>query len=47
MSMNTEYIWRVYKLNKFVGYVLSFSAIDAMRKANDKFGSYVLIERLI
>lgn len=46
MSMNTEYIWRVYKFNKFIGYVLSFSAIDAMRKANDKFGSYILIERV-
>ena len=45
-SINTQYVWRVFKNNKFAGYVYSPSEIDSMRKANQKFGSYVLIERI-
>lgn len=45
-SINTLYVWRVFKNNRFAGYVYSPSEIDAMRKANQKFGSYVFIERI-
>ena len=45
-NINTLYVWRVFKNNKFAGYVYSPSEIDAMRKASQKFGSYVFIERI-
>jgi hypothetical protein len=35
----------VFKDNKFVGYVISPSEIDALRKASEKFGSNIRIER--
>jgi len=37
--------WIVFKDNKFVGYVISPSEIDALRKASEKFGSNTRIER--
>lgn len=40
------YTWRVFQHNRFVGYVVSMSCMDAMRKANEKFGKYVWIERV-
>jgi hypothetical protein len=42
-----EYTWRVVKNNRFVGYVLAFSETEAIRKANDKFGSNIWVERLL
>ena len=39
--------WRVFKNNRFVGYVVSFSMIDAMRKATDKYGDNIWIEKLM
>lgn len=39
--------WRVFQHNRFVGYVVAMSELDALRKANDKFGSYVLVERIV
>jgi len=40
------YSWRVFKNNRFAGYVVAFSESDAMRKATEKYGTYVWIERL-
>lgn len=42
----TAYSWRVFKNNRFVGYVVSFSQYDAYRKAKDKYGENVWLERL-
>lgn len=50
MSMNTiyiEYTWRVLQNNRFVGYVVAFSMIDATRKATEKFGENLLLQRMI
>jgi hypothetical protein len=40
------YSWRVFCGNKFAGYVVALSQIDAMRKAQAKFGNNIWIERL-
>jgi hypothetical protein len=40
------YSWRVVKNNRFVGYVVAMSETDAMRKAFDKFGSLVWVQRI-
>jgi len=39
--------WRVFQHGRFVGYVVSFSQYDAWRKAKDKFGSDIRIEKVI
>jgi hypothetical protein len=40
------YSWRVFCNNRFAGYIVAFSQIDAMRKAQAKFGNNIWIERL-
>jgi len=35
------------KHNRFAGYVLAVSEWEALRKANDSYGNYVWIERLV
>jgi len=39
--------WRVFQHGRFVGYVVSFSQYDAWRKAKDKFGSDLRIEKVM
>jgi hypothetical protein len=41
-----EYVWRVIKNNKFAGYVVSSSMIDAERRAVDFYGKEVWVERV-
>ena len=41
------YSWRVFANNRFAGYVTALSEFDAMRKAKDKFGKNIWIERVI
>jgi hypothetical protein len=41
------YSWRVFQHNRFVGYVVALSETDAVRKANDKYGYYIWIERVV
>lgn len=41
------YSWRVFQHNRFVGYVVALSETDAMRKAQDKYGRYIWIERVV
>ncbi len=40
------YTWRVFSSNRFAGYVVAMSEFDAMRKAQEKFGNYIWIERI-
>jgi len=40
------YSWRVFANNRFAGYVVALSERDAMKKANEKYGSYIWIERM-
>lgn len=40
------YSWRVVKNNRFVGYVVAMSEADALRKAAEKFGKLVWVERM-
>lgn len=43
----TEYTWRVWKHNRFAGYVLAGSEWGAMVKAEEKFGrGFLLVERV-
>jgi len=42
----SAYEWRVYRNNRFIGYVIAASEIDAYRKAKEKYGDYVLVERV-
>jgi hypothetical protein len=41
------YSWRVFQNNRFVGYIVALSETDAMRKAQDKYGRYIWIERMV
>ena len=41
----TEYTWQVWKDNRFAGYVLAFSEMEAWAKAKDKYGSNIYVER--
>jgi hypothetical protein len=41
------YTWRVWKNNRFAGYVESPSEIDAYLRAKEKFGEYILVERVV
>jgi hypothetical protein len=45
--MMNEYTWRVIQNCKFVGYVLSGSEIGALRKAKEKYGKDVWVERIL
>lgn len=50
-KMNTAYCyagysWRVFANNRFAGYVVAFSEYDAVRKAQEKFGKNIWIERI-
>jgi hypothetical protein len=38
--------WRVFQHNRFVGYVVAMSEYDALRKAQEKYGDYILVERI-
>lgn len=40
------YIWRVWKNNRFAGYVSSPSQFDAYLRANEQFGQNVWVERM-
>lgn len=43
-----NYTWRVWKNNKFAGYVVACSEWLAIKNAENKFGkSYILVERMI
>ena len=42
----TAYSWRVFQNNRFVGYIVSFSQTDALRKAQEKYGDHIWIERI-
>ena len=42
-----EYTWRVMRNNRFVGYVLSMSQWDALRKAEEYYGKNVWVERIL
>jgi hypothetical protein len=41
------YSWRVFQYNRFVGYVVAMSENDAMRRAQDKYGQYIWMERML
>lgn len=41
------YSWRVFSNNRFAGYVVALSEYDAFRKAQDKFGKNIWIERIV
>ena len=41
------YSWRVFQNNRFIGYVVALSETDAYRRAQDKYGSYIWIERIV
>lgn len=43
---NMRYTWRVWKNNRFAGYVQSPSEYFAWVLAKDKFGDYIWIERV-
>ena len=38
--------WRVFQHGRFAGYVVSFSQYDAWRKAKEKYGNDIRIERV-
>lgn len=49
--MNTNaclaaFAWRVFKDNRFIGYVVAFSQYDAYNKAKDKYGNNIWLERV-
>lgn len=41
------YAWRVFANNRFAGYVTAMSEFDAIRKAQEKFGYNIWIERVV
>jgi hypothetical protein len=40
------YTWRVFSHNRFAGYVVAMSEFNAMKKAQDKYGKNIWIERV-
>lgn len=40
------YTWSVVKDCRLVGYVRAYSEWDALRKANDKYGERLFVERV-
>lgn len=45
--MMIEYNWAVWKNCRLAGYVRAYSEIEALRKAKEKFGDNLFIERMI
>jgi hypothetical protein len=41
-----EYTWRVVKDCRFVGYVVAFSEIEALSRAEKQYGKRIWIERV-
>ncbi len=41
------YSWRVFQNNRFVGYIVALSETDAYSRAQDKYGSYIWIEKMV
>lgn len=41
------YVWRVWKNNRFVGYISSPSQYDAYIRATDEYGDNVWVERML
>jgi hypothetical protein len=41
------YAWRVWKNNRFAGYVVSSSQYDAYIRATEQFGQNVWVERMV
>ena len=41
------YSWRVFANNRFAGYIVALSEYDAYRKAQEKFGKNIWIERIV
>lgn len=41
------YVWRVWKNNRFAGYVSSPGQFDAFLKAREEFGQNVWIEKIV
>jgi hypothetical protein len=41
------YVWRVWKNNRFAGYVTSPSQFEAYVKATEKYGQNVWVERTV
>lgn len=41
------YTWTVWKNCRIVGYVSSYSEYDALKAANNKYGSNIFIERTL
>jgi len=42
----TLYTWSVVKDCRLVGYVRAYSEWDALKKANDKYGDRLFVERV-
>jgi len=42
---NLMYVWRVWKNNRFAGYVTSASQFEAYVKATEKYGQNVWVEK--
>lgn len=40
------YTWRVYHNNRFAGYVLAYSELEALSRAENRYGKYVRLERV-
>jgi hypothetical protein len=47
MGDTTMYVWRVWKNNRFAGYVDSPSETYAYLKAKEKFGQNIMVERIV
>lgn len=42
-----EYTWAVWKDCRLSGYVRAFSEMDALKRAQEKFGQNLFIERVV
>ena len=42
-----DILYRVYKYNKFIGYVKAFCEKDAHRKALESFGREIRVESMV
>lgn len=45
-STISTYTWRVYQNNRFVGYVLAYGELEALSRAENRYGKYIRIERV-
>jgi hypothetical protein len=41
-----SYSWRVFQNNRFIGYVVAFTMTDANRRATEKYGKNIRIEKI-